>query len=1121
MKLRFTIIFLLLIFTASSQEYGVRISKITDQHGVDVPSTFGITQDPFGFIWFGTVGGLYRYDGVNMQVYRNIPDDTTSLSNSTIRTILMDSINGKIYVGTQQGGLNVFDVNTHKIKHYLHNKNSTNCLQDNNIWSLMLDNNGHLWIGMENSKLNKFIPSENKFINIEIIPEELEARNGRCTIRTLFQDSNGNIYVGTDRYGIYIIHMNGEVSNIDTVVINNEERPLAPSLALTEDKTGKVWLATYGTGMVAIDPAKRAIVETFNTNHGLVSNLCYSVIIDETSRLWIGTEYGLTIYDRKNNRVDQYDQNISRTKGLTDNRIRKVFQDSYGIIWIGSEAGVDKLVEQSIFKIYQNDLHKNNSMPKGIVRSVFKDKQGMVWVGLIDKGLVKYNSNTREFTHYINSKAANSQLMGYQISAILEDSQNNFWVGDWDNGLLKFDRTQERFEKAINSFSGKVKLSDNRIQAIVEGKNNILWLATENGVNLYDPINQRVEYLKHDINNPNSISGNGIQSQALKLDSKGNLWVGTWSSGLNYVEIKNTKPLKYNVTRFKERDQKIWNQMNHVISLYLQNDTTLWIGTFGNGLYHYNISTDSVIQYDVYAGLPNNIVYSVLPGGGNTLWLSTDYGLSQFNTQTQEFVNFDVSDGLQDNHFFWGAAHKSFDGELFFGGINGLNSFYPNEIKAKNEDYPVLITGINVFHKPYQSNLPYEDIKHVVLNYDQNFITIDFAILDYFEPTSNSFRVKLLGLESQWNNIGKQRTVNYSNLAPGKYNFVIQASNSQSNWEAHSKTIGVWVKTPWWEKPWAIALFVFAIMFIIYLVYYLRIKVLTAQKKLLEQKVKERTSELLEKSKKLAQQNDEINLQREELSLKNKQISDALTKLSQLKEKAIESEKMASLGVLASGVAHEINNPLNYIQGGVFGIEQHLKNNECGHAQQNRTFLQAIKTGVKRVAAIVSSLDQFSKGGESLDENCNIKEIINNCLVILSSQFKNKITVINEIEKESDYTVKGNPGKLHQAFLNILTNAEQSITGTGTIAIESEKLKGKLKLSITDSGSGINNNILNRITEPFFTTKDPGEGTGLGLSLTYRIIQEHGGQLLFNSEVGKGTQVDVILPIERTKNAQT
>ncbi len=250
----------------------------------------------------------------------------------------------------------------------------------------------------------------------------------------------------------------------------------------------------------------------------------------------------------------------------------------------------------------------------------------------------------------------------------------------------------------------------------------------------------------------------------------------------------------------------------------------------------------------------------------------------------------------------------------------------------------------------------------------------------------------------------------------------------------------------------------------------------------------------------------------EELSEKNEALNTTLENLKNMQTQLLQAEKMASLGVLTAGVAHEINNPLNYMLGGLTGLENFFDEEKI-KTENTELFLTSIRTGIERVNAIVSGLNQMSRNKETYDEDCDLHEIIGNCLMILSNKLAHRVEVVENYPAEK-IIVPGNVGQLHQVFINILMNSIQSINNTGRISIQTQLKKNKVKIAITDTGCGIAAEHLKKITDPFFTTKDPGEGTGLGLSITYNIVREHGGTLDFHSEQGSGTSVSIELPVK-------
>ena len=290
-------------------------------------------------------------------------------------------------------------------------------------------------------------------------------------------------------------------------------------------------------------------------------------------------------------------------------------------------------------------------------------------------------------------------------------------------------------------------------------------------------------------------------------------------------------------------------------------------------------------------------------------------------------------------------------------------------------------------------------------------------------------------------------------------------------------------------------------------------EIIKKHKENLEALVVERTKDLETTNEELIASNEELYAKTEIIEDQNTELNATLNHLKEIQSSLLQADKMASLGILTAGVAHEINNPLNYIMGSYVGLENYFKKNE--NTDKNvKVLLSSLKTGVNKASDIVKGLNQFSRINDNYDENCDIHYVINNCLLILNNQLKKKIE-INKNFSDEIIMISGNTGKLHQVFINIFTNSIQAIDNEGTISIISKKKEKTISIEITDTGSGISKGNLPRISDPFFTTKDPGKGTGLGLSITYSIIKKHKGSIEFISEENKGTTVKITFPIEK------
>ncbi|MFN8205998.1 MAG: two-component regulator propeller domain-containing protein [Bacteroidales bacterium] len=1120
------------------QNYELRINKIKDERGEDPGACFAIAEDAHGFLWFGTVDGLYRYDGFNYKIYRNEKGNANSLGWNTIRALKVDKKN-RLWIGTQGAGLDCFDLNTEKFSHYLPVKGDTNSIAGTDIWALIIDRKGNIWCGVVSGGIDCYNPETGSFKHYRVLPASM-GKIENITTRALLEDRKGNIWVGMAQYGLSVINPSGGS------IRYYPHNPSVPgsltsteAYDLLEDSTGNIWVCTYGGGLNLFDEKNdKFIIYTapVDRSSGLVSNLTRAIQEKRKGELWIGTEYGLTIWNKNRNTFSNHQHEMVIENTLSDNRLRSIFTDHKGIVWIASESGVDKVIEQHNFKIYKHRINDPSSFPEGIVRTILEDREGMLWIGLIDQGLVKYNPKTGKYIRYLHEKSNSGTISGIHVTSSFQDSQGTLWFGEWDTGLNRYDAKTGKFTLVASGYGPGQILTDNRIQCIREARPGILWIASENGVTRLDTRNMKTSYLLHDPANPNSLSGNSIQSNAFLQDKEGNLWIGTWSEGLNYVHFTDENQESARVIRWKHNPDSAEGLNNsNVISLHRDKQGILWIGTFGGGLNRFDPVTGKFRHFTTENGLPNNVIFGILEDNQGNLWLSTDRGLSKFDKTTESFQNFDRSDGLQDDHFFWGSMYKGSSGELFFGGIGGFNSFIPEKIVRNTTPPKAALTDLKVFDNSIVLDEPLAELKVLELPYDKNHITFEFAALDFTEPERNKYMVKMDGLNDEWQQTSNRRFVSYINLSPGKYTFRLRVSNDDGVWSTEDISIKVIIQPPWW-KTWPARIIFILVIAGIGIGYNLfRVKLLTRQKNWLEKQVSLRVHEI-------NQQKEELQLKQDELNVRNTELSRTLETLTQTQNQLVQSEKMASLGTLVAGIAHEINNPVNFISSGwqflnemfvqvvlilqdamksenrqndlvLTRLSQHENWKEFLYLLDNyKTISENISTGIERTTEIIRSLNTYSRSGQEERRMYSLHKAIGSSLVILENRFKNRIQIKFSVPEELE--VECNPGKINQLFMNILSNAIDSIDGEGQIEISSFLRQENMEVVIRDNGHGIPADTLSHVFDPFFTTKEVGKGTGLGLYISYLIVEQHRGKISINSTPGQGTEVRILLPVK-------
>ena len=633
-------------------------------------------------------------------------------------------------------------------------------------------------------------------------------------------------------------------------------------------------------------------------------------------------------------------------------------------------------------------------------------------------------------------------------------------------------------------------------------------------------------------------------------DMQGNIWFGSFGGGVS----------KFDTNYFTNFTEKEGLGSNYIYSIIQDDFGDLWFGTNGEGVSR--LDGNYFTHFTEKEGLSNNAVLCMLKDRRGNLWFGTRMGLNRLDRNKQEgiwisgskhqlnipvfmvkhnpviFKTYNYDDGFLGIGTSRGSICEDINGVIWVGANEKLTAYFASGETEDTIAPEIQITGLEVFNEKIPwielenkkdtlirlengillkkvSNIKTQEWsgipENLQLHYQNNYLVFKFVGITQKQSKKVKYQYKLEGFDDNWSTPTEKNEASYANLAPGEYIFRLKAMSSAGFW-SKELSYEFRINPPWWQTWWfKLVVFTFLAVLVVVL-YRWRIASLKAQKEHLQKMVQGKTSELLHKNQEMTAINEELISANEELDSQKEELEATLQSLKETQNQLLLSEKMASLGILAAGVAHEINNPLNFIQGGVLGIEQYFADKLQDHLHELAPLINGIQEGVTRAAGIVTSLNHYSRQDNLLTENSNIHEILDNCLVILRNQTKDRIEIRKNYTLEN-YSFLANEGKLHQAFLNLLSNAVQSIESTGTITISTTLEKKAIKMLIEDNGMGISPENLSKLFTPFFTTKPPGNGTGLGLAITYSIIKEHGGDIDIISEEGKGTQVCINLPV--------
>lgn len=777
----------------TSQNYGnVKFDRLSSENfrlvkGVSQNWIYSIIQDRYGYIWLGTWDGLNKYDGYNFTIY-NVAE---GLSDHTVYTLLED-YDGNIWIGTENG-LNLYDRNKRKIQHMdIKTPDSTSRFFER-INVVIQAHDSCIWIGT-GAGLKKYDPRTKTFTGYLSSHQEYFSPRSNY-ILNLFEDDRGILWVSTT-YGLVRFDPdNGRSTRYYHIPGDSTGLSHDNIRCVIQERSGNFWIGTR-FGLNYYDTTTQKIRQYFHDPRdpqSLSDNWIRTIYEDRSGNIWLGTDGGgLCLYNRNEDNFTRFSNQLNDNSSLSNDRVYSICEDVDGNLWIGTYNGVNKINKFSNNFNHVNQVAGLNKGPSSnFIWDFFEDADGKLWIGT-SRGVNIYNKKTGEFSYIQHRQGDPASLNSDEVRTMAYNPDLEcIWLGLYGTGFDRYDLNSGEIRHYVPT-PDKNSLSDVYISDMLYTDDGYLWIATSRGLNRFDPENHSFKIFSHDQADEHSISND--VAITLYLDSKHTLWVGT-DKGLNKYNQKEENFDRY----FSGPANEI--KANTFFAIAEDRNGILWLGTSGNGLVRFDPASLAYKVYTTREGLPNNIVYGILEHRNGNLWMSTNMGLARFHPQEEQFITYDVKNGIQSYEFNLGSAFKGSDGTMYFGGMNGYNAFNPDDIRTNPNKPVVVISAFRKFNEPQPEEL--HDGDTVRLKHDDNFFSFEISALDYTNPANNKYQYYLEGFDKTWTTSdAMNRVAEYKKVRPGKYTFYANGSNSDGVWNDNGISIKLIIVPPWYATWW-------------------------------------------------------------------------------------------------------------------------------------------------------------------------------------------------------------------------------------------------------------------------------------------------------------------------------
>jgi signal transduction histidine kinase/ligand-binding sensor domain-containing protein/DNA-binding response OmpR family regulator len=1090
----FLLVFPLYIFSQS-----VEFKNYNTEDGLSNLRVRSFLQDRFGFIWVGTANGLNKFDGYQFEAYRYENANPHSLKHSGVTALFEDSRH-HFWIGTK-GGLQLMDINDQS---FYPANTSTHPLfgQIGAVFDLHEDQHGHIWVAAANGLFRITIAgsiqnaaqlklaTEQQQLAVEPVTVFVNGQQAPQSLRiwSIEEGAPGYLWIGTNTgLAAYSLAREQFVSFSSAGIEKANILFRAPVQSLLYDQRSQLWVGTEeGLFRCVSDLSSCKYYTTApSQEHALRNTFITEIAEDRRGQLWIGSDGGgLARWVPEADHFIHYQNHILHGRSLNDDNIEALYIDHNDGMWVGTHKGISYYnSHQKPFYILQAD-GRPQSITKGGINDLYSSDQGELWIAIDEGGINLYTPSSQQFQHYQHIPGQYNSITDNDVASILLDQRGTLWVGSWGGGLSTFSpssppgTTLPLIRHYLYSSAEETALQTPYIWTIYESQQGDIWIGTvEDGLIKYDYEHRTFQFFDGQGTQEGELKGSWVTG--IYEDAQQHLWVNT-NKGLFQLLDKESRFMEHQLPCSD------MNIHNHPACIYPLEGTRLLLGT-ASGLVLYDYRTRTCIQkWTEQDGLINNWIKAMQKDHSGRFWLATSMGISSFDLTTEVFTNYSSADGLLPGEFSSASAITP-DGTLYFATDNGLVYFEPDSIKNYDVIPPVVITGFKTFdqsfslaHAVASDSTLSTQLEPVQLSYKTNDFSIQFTTLDYISPSKNQYQYRLTGLQNNWIIAdASHRIAQFTNISPGSYTFEVKGSNHDGIWNPVPARLTIIISPPWWRSWWSYLLYFVLAGCLLYGLY--------------------------------------VTLNRR-LILK-----------TQLKRKQEEAEYLKELdhfkSRLYTNITHEFRTPLTVI----LGMVQQIRHTPETYMQEG---LSLIESNSKSLLKLINQLLDLSKlENRSFKLQLQQGDIVA-YLRYLTESFQTFASSQNlglrfssTVEKLiMDYDQE----QVKQVLANLLSNAIKYTPSGGTIEVRLHRQGHQLIIEVSDTGIGIPPEDCAHIFDRFYqvdsSSTRKGEGTGIGLAHTRELVNMMEGSITVSSELGKGSTFTLCLPIrlgEHTEAAST